>query len=96
MYVAVLPDSDIYFQTKNPNLSKFWRALQWKKLVYFMDIWSFCGNLVYFYPFWYVVLREIWQPWYVCVEIGQQKYSKVWSLQIRSDVQNFKFEICDL
>jgi hypothetical protein len=39
----------IYFQTKNPNLGKFWRVLQWKMSVYvfyehlvslyFMDIW---------------------------------------------------------
>jgi hypothetical protein len=45
----------VYFQTKNPNLSKFWSVLQWKKLVNFMDIWPilrpfgiFCGHLVYF------------------------------------------------
>jgi hypothetical protein len=29
-----------YFKTKNPNLGKFWRVLQWKVLVYFMAIWS--------------------------------------------------------
>jgi hypothetical protein len=28
----------VCFQTKNPNLGKFWRALQWKILVYFMTI----------------------------------------------------------
>jgi hypothetical protein len=68
----------VYFQTKNPNLGKFWRVLQWKMSVYFMDIWSilrtfwhislpygiFCGNLVYFPPFWYVVPRKLWQPCY--------------------------------
>jgi hypothetical protein len=27
-----------YFQTKNPNVGKFWRALKWKMLVYFMAI----------------------------------------------------------
>jgi hypothetical protein len=27
------------FQIKNPNLGKFWRALEWKMLVYFMVIW---------------------------------------------------------
>jgi hypothetical protein len=39
-------------------------------LVYFTAIgytlWTLgvlCGNLVYFSPFWYVVLRKIWQPW---------------------------------
>jgi hypothetical protein len=41
-----------------------------------MEIWYilgafgiFCGNLVYFFPFWYVVPRKIWQPWtcYPCL-----------------------------
>jgi hypothetical protein len=39
-------------------------------LVYFTAIgnilWPFgifCGNLVYFSPFWYFGPREIWQPW---------------------------------
>jgi hypothetical protein len=50
-----------YFQTKNPNLGKSWRILQWKILVYFMAIWSifcpFCifyGTLVYFVVIWYI------------------------------------------
>jgi hypothetical protein len=30
----------VYFQTKNPNLGKFWRALELKMLVYFMTIWN--------------------------------------------------------
>jgi hypothetical protein len=28
----------VYFQTKNPNLGKFWRALDRKILIYFMAI----------------------------------------------------------
>jgi hypothetical protein len=28
----------VYFQTKSPNLGKFWRALEWKMLVYFIPI----------------------------------------------------------
>jgi hypothetical protein len=39
-------------------------------LVYFTanltTLWpcgTFCGNMIYFYPFWYVVPRKIWQPW---------------------------------
>jgi hypothetical protein len=68
----------VYIQTKNPDLGKFWRVLQWKMLVYFMFIWCsirsfsiFCGHfgifyghLVYFSPFWYVGPRKIWQPCY--------------------------------
>jgi hypothetical protein len=49
----------VCFQTKNPNLGKFCRVLQWKMMVYFMDTFTvFCyilstfgtvrGNLVYF------------------------------------------------
>jgi hypothetical protein len=67
----------VYFQTKNPNLGKFWRALDWKMLVYFMNIkniftpFGICilwplGNLM---VFWYVFHRfgklfqeKIWQP----------------------------------
>jgi hypothetical protein len=28
------------FQTKNPNLGKFWRAFEWIMLLYFMVIWD--------------------------------------------------------
>jgi hypothetical protein len=72
-----------YFQTKNTTLGKFWRVLQWKMLGHFIAIWStyltviwyimrlfgiFHGKLLYFFPFWYVVPRKIWQPWLVsCV-----------------------------
>jgi hypothetical protein len=27
----------VYFQTKNPNLGKFLRALDWKMFIYFLD-----------------------------------------------------------
>jgi hypothetical protein len=37
----------VYFQTKNPNLAKYWRALEWKMLVYFMTIW--CNFMVIWY-----------------------------------------------
>jgi hypothetical protein len=56
----------VRFQTKNPNLGKFWRVLQWKLMVYFMEnghFKVFCyilrtfgivlGNLENFPPFWY-------------------------------------------
>jgi hypothetical protein len=63
-------------------LGKFWRVLQWKMLVYFMDTWSISrsfvifygylvyivrGNLGYFFPFWYFVGRKIWHP---CTQPG--------------------------
>jgi hypothetical protein len=30
----------VCFQTKNPNLGKFWRALEWKLWIYFMAVWN--------------------------------------------------------
>jgi hypothetical protein len=59
---AGLPDG--LFQTKNPNLGKFWRVLLWKILAYFMTIWSklrtleiFYVHLVYFVVIWYIFPR---------------------------------------
>jgi hypothetical protein len=49
----------LYFQTKNPNLCKFGKVLQWKMLVLFVSIWSilrpnglFYGPLVHFVLIW--------------------------------------------
>jgi hypothetical protein len=54
----------VYFKTKNPIPSEFWRVLQLNMLVYFINIWSifrpfgiFYGHLVYFPPFWYIFTR---------------------------------------
>jgi hypothetical protein len=40
----------VYFQTKNPNLDKFWRALDWKMLKYFMTIWYILCSFGSFFP----------------------------------------------
>jgi hypothetical protein len=44
----------VYFQTKNPYLGKFGRALEWKTEVYLITIWNIlcpfgivCVHLVY-------------------------------------------------
>jgi preprotein translocase subunit SecY len=49
----------VYFETNYRSLGTFWRVLQWKMLVYFMDIWSilrplhkFYGHLLYFVAMW--------------------------------------------
>jgi hypothetical protein len=39
----------VYFQAKNPNLGKFWRALEWKMLVYCMNIWNILRPFVIIY-----------------------------------------------
>jgi hypothetical protein len=51
----------VCFQTKNPNLGKFWRVLDWKMFKYFMAIWTilwrfgiFCDRLVHFVFIWYI------------------------------------------
>jgi hypothetical protein len=51
----------VTFQTKNPNLGKFWRAIDGKMLTYFMATWNilqtfgiFCDHLVHFVFIWYI------------------------------------------
>jgi hypothetical protein len=39
----------VSFQTKNPNLDKFWSALDWKMLIYFMAICSILRTFGIFY-----------------------------------------------
>jgi hypothetical protein len=50
----------VYFQTKNPNLCKFWRVLNWKLLIYFIAIWNIYRHLGYFMTIWYAHLVFIW------------------------------------
>jgi hypothetical protein len=66
----------VCFQTKNPNLGQFCRALDWETLIYFMAIWKilwrvgiFCDHLVHFVFILYLFSRfgynvpiKIWQP----------------------------------
>jgi hypothetical protein len=54
----------VSFQTKNPNLGKFWRALDWKIFIYFKAIWNilqtfglFYDHLVHFAFTWYIFPR---------------------------------------
>jgi hypothetical protein len=60
----------VYFQTKNHNFGKYFRALEWKMLVYFMTIWYILqqsgilyGNLVSFGVIWYVYFPPFWYVW---------------------------------
>jgi hypothetical protein len=39
----------VYFQNKIPNLGKFWKALVWKTLLYFMAVWNISRTFVTFY-----------------------------------------------
>jgi hypothetical protein len=45
----------VYFKTKNLNLGKFWRAIEWQMLEYFTAIWYTCamyGHLIYVHNVW--------------------------------------------
>jgi hypothetical protein len=57
----------VYFPTKNPNLGKFWRALEWKMLVYFMTICNIYSHLVLVMAVWYSLwsLGIFFLFWYV-------------------------------
>jgi hypothetical protein len=39
----------VYVLTKNPILGKFWRALEWQMLIYFMSIWNILRTFGIFY-----------------------------------------------
>jgi hypothetical protein len=47
--VAIQGCQMIYFQNKNHNLCKFWRALDWKMLILFMAIWNILRTFGIFY-----------------------------------------------
>jgi hypothetical protein len=51
----------VYFRTKNPDLGKFLRALDWKIFIHFMDVQNilqifgdFYDHLVHFVLIWYM------------------------------------------
>jgi hypothetical protein len=57
----------VYFQNKNPNLGKFWRSLEWKRLEYSMVIWNI------FRPFGILPIRsfgDLVANWYVFHHFG--------------------------
>jgi hypothetical protein len=53
----------VCFQTKNPNLGTFWRALKWKMQVYFRVIWNIwpfgnVGAIWYIFPRFGILCQE--------------------------------------
>jgi hypothetical protein len=69
----------IYFQTKNHDLGKFLEVLAMEDagmyivltfgqfhghLVHFMVLWYILWSFGIFSPFWCIVPRKIWQPWF--------------------------------
>jgi hypothetical protein len=70
----VLPDAMCVFKPKIPILVNFGRPCNGRcwyflrpfcpfygRMVFFWPFGTFCSHLVYFFQFWYVVLRKIWQ-----------------------------------
>jgi hypothetical protein len=58
-----------YISYQNTNLGQFRSALQRTMLAHLRAIWSillpagtFCSHFGVFFPFWYVVAIQIWQP----------------------------------
>jgi hypothetical protein len=45
----------VCFQTKNHNLRKFWRALDWIMFIYFIAIWNSLWSLGYCVTIWYIL-----------------------------------------
>jgi hypothetical protein len=65
----------VSFQTKTPNLGKFWRAFDGKMLIYFWPFGIFYRHLRYFIAYWFILCSfgtffpvlvsctgKIWQP----------------------------------
>jgi hypothetical protein len=65
----------VCFQTKNPNLGKIWRALEWKTLVYFII------SNTYSTAIWHIVLPfgNLVVLWFIFPHFGklcQEKFGK--------------------
>jgi hypothetical protein len=61
----------VYFQAQNPKMGKFGRALEWKKLVYFMAIGIYYGQLVYYFDslvIYVVAIRYIFPVLVFCLK----------------------------
>jgi hypothetical protein len=61
----------VCFQTKYPNLGKFWRALEWKMLVFY-------GHLEYFTVIWYILwpFGKVVVIWYIFPRVGKLCHEK--------------------
>jgi hypothetical protein len=89
----------VYFRTKNPDLGKKWRVLEWKMLVYFMVIWNilwsfgiFYGHLVYLWSFGNVVIVGIFYT--VLVYCGKKNLATLVTHTVQAatrDIDGFHF-----
>jgi hypothetical protein len=59
------PKKQIWVNVGGTCDGRFWSILPLFGLFTYLSKWSFVifyGYLVYFFPFWYVLARKIWQP----------------------------------
>jgi hypothetical protein len=55
----------VSFQTKNPNLGKFCRDLDWKMLIYFVSIWNILKTLYDHLGYCMTILGYCMPIWYI-------------------------------
>jgi hypothetical protein len=90
----------VYFRTKNPDLGKFWRALEWDRLAYSMAVWNilqplgiFYGHLVILWQFG-IFYGHLVYFMAICVFFPVFVYCKIWqpcSASTRGTTQIFAF-----
>jgi hypothetical protein len=89
----------VYFQTKNPNLGKFWRALNWTMVIYFMAIWNgiFFYHLVHFVFIWYILgsFVFIWYHFPVLVSCTKKNLATLLLRHVPS-AQKFSIRILEI
>jgi hypothetical protein len=71
----------VYFRTKNLNLGKVCRVLQWKMLAYFMAVCSILGPFGIFVSIWYI--------FHVLVYCTKKNLATLVKLHIRNVVESF-------
>jgi hypothetical protein len=76
----------VHFHNKNPYLGIFWRALEWKMLVYFMPIWNILRSFGIFYGH----LKYITALWYTLRKLGTflHIFGKLYQVKSGNSVQN--------
>jgi hypothetical protein len=62
----------VYFQTQNPNVDKFWRALDWKTLISLMAI----RNILQTFGIFYDLLVHFVFIWYILSGFGNMYQEK--------------------
>jgi hypothetical protein len=63
----------VYFQTKNPNVDTFPRALEWEMLLHFMIIWNILWPFCKFIAVWYGWFVAIWYIFHYFSTFGPRK-----------------------